>query len=120
MQAEEIDRVLANNPHIIRNFQRLMMQRGTVTFIRDLALAAIDDVHDESCPETRRIVQRALFRAGHTGKVLFATGDDIVVFTSGLDDEFEIRDEIQHMSAQMEAIMWSRIVAREAGATEDK
>ena len=84
-----------------------------MTFIRDLALAAIDDVHDASCPETRRIVQRALFRAGHTGKVLFATGDDIVVFTSGLDDEFEGRGEIQYMPAQMEAMMRSRIAARE-------
>ena len=113
MQAEEIDRVLDSNPRIIRHFQSVTMQRNTVTFLQGPTLAAIEDVHDGGCPETRRIVQRALFRAGHTGKVLFATGDDIVVFTSGLDDEFEGRGEIQYMPAQMEAMMRSRIAARE-------
>ena len=36
-----------------------------------------------------------------------------MVFTTGLDDEFQGRGEIMYMSAEMEAIMWSRIAAHE-------
>ena len=111
MQAEEIDRVLTDNPHIIRTFQRIMMKPNSVTFIQGETLAQIDDVHDGGCPESRRIVQRALFRAGHTKKIAFATGDVPVVLTTGLDDELEGRGEILYMPAEMEATMWSRIEA---------
>ena len=94
MSAEEIDRVLDYNPDIIREFQRLVMQRNTATFIPDLALAADDGVHDAGCPQTRRIVQRALYRAGHTKQIVFSTGPVMVVLTTGLDDEAEGRGEI--------------------------
>ena len=112
MQAEEIDRVLTDNPHIIRTFQRIMMEPKSLSFIQGQLLAQIDDVHDGGCPESRRIVQRALFRAGHTKQVVFARGGDVpVVLTTGLDDELEGRGEILYMPAEMEATMWSRIEA---------
>ena len=112
MSAEEIDRVLDDNLDIIREFQRLVMERNTVTFIPDLALAADDGVHDAGCPQTRRIVQRAMYRAGHTKQIVFSTGPVMVVATIGLDDEAEGRGEIIYMPADMEAKMWTRIATR--------
>ena len=111
MQAEEIDRVLTDNPHIIITFQRIMMNPNSVTFNQGQTLAQIDSVHDGGCQETRRIVQRALFRAGHPKKIAFATGDVPVVLTTALEDELEGRGEILYMPAEMEATMWSRIEA---------
>ena len=112
MQAEEIDRVLTDNPHIIFQFQRIMMPQNSLSVIQGQLLEHIESVHDGGIPETRRIVQRALFRAGHTKQIAFARGGDVpVVLTTALEDELEGRGEILYMPAEMEATMWSRIAA---------
>ena len=110
-EAEAIDRVLTDNPHIIRTFQLIMMPQNSVSVIQGQTLEQIESVHDGGIPETRRIVQRALFRAGHPKKIAFAHGDVPVVLTTGPDDELEGRGEILYMPAEMEAKMWSRIAA---------
>ena len=113
MQAEYIDGVLDSNPHIIRRFQNSVMQRGSVTVITDLALAA-SDLGPELCMcILRRIVQRAIFRAGHTGRVVFARRDDIVVYMFDFDDDFEGRGELLYMPDRMVPIWWSLFAARE-------
>jgi hypothetical protein len=120
LQAEEIDRILDSNPHIIRHFQGVTMQRGDTTFLHGPTLAAVQDVHDGGFPDTRRIVQRALFRAGHRNVMAFATGafrpHVIGWFTTGILDRAEGRGEIIYLTAVMEAQLWRGVAAREPDA----
>ena len=117
LQAEEIDRILDSNPHIIRHFQSVTMQRGDTTFLHGPTLAAVQDVHDGGCPDTRRIVQRALFRAGHTNIIAFATGHVIEWLTTGIPDQWaKGRGEIIYLTAVMEAQLWRGVAAREPDA----
>ena len=117
LQAEEIDRVLDSNPRIIRHFQSVTMQRGDTTFLHGPMLAAVQDIHDGGCPDTRRIVQRALFRAGHTNINAFATGQVIAWLTTGILDQLgEGRGEIIYLTAVMEAQLWRGVAAREPDA----
>ena len=113
LQAEEIDRILNGNPRIIGHFQSVTMQRGDTTFLHGPTLAAVQDVHDGGCPDTRRIVQRALFRAGHTNIIAFATGHVIGWLTTGILDREEGRGEIIYMTPVMEAKMWRSVASRE-------
>ena len=117
LQAEEIDRILNGNPRIIGHFQSVTMQRGCTTFLHGPTLAAVQDVHDGGCPDTRRIVQRALFRAGHTNIIAFATGHVIGWLTTGILDQWaEGRGEIIYLTAVMEAQLWRGVAAREPDA----
>ena len=120
LQAEEIDRILDSNPHIIRHFQSVTMQRGDTTFLHGPTLAAVQDVHDGGCPDTRRIVQRALFRAGHRNVMAFATGafrpHVIGWLTTGILDREEGRGEIIYLTPVIEASMWRSVASREPDA----
>ena len=92
---DEIDRVLDGYPHIVAGLQQLQLLRGDVSVIGPPLLP--DDL-----PEPRRVVQRALFRAGHTTRVLFLTGDAVVVFMTGLPDEDCGMGRIMYASPDME------------------
>ena len=93
------------------------MQRGDMSFLHGPTLAAVQDVHDGGFPDTRRIVQRALFRAGHTNIVAFATGHVIGWLTTGMLDQWaEGRGEIIYLTAVMEAQLWRGVAAREPDA----
>ena len=113
---EMIDRVLDSNLRIIRHFQSVPMQQGTTTFFDGPMLTWVQNIHDGGCPHTRRIVQRALFRAGHTNLHAFATGHVIAWLTTGILDQGEGRGEIIYLTPRMEAILWRGVAAREPDA----
>ena len=115
LQAEEIDRILSGNPRIIGHFQSVTMQRGDMSFLHGPTLTAVQDVHDGGCPDTRRIVQRALFRAGHTNIIAFATTGHVIAWlTTGMLDQWaEGRGEIIYLNPVMEAKMWRSVASRE-------
>ena len=113
---EMIDRVLDSNLRIIRHFQSVPMQQGTTTFFDGPMLTWVQNIHDGGCPHTRRIVQRALFRAGHTNLLTFATGHVIAWLTTGILDQGEGRGEIIYLTPRMEAILWRGVAAREPDA----
>ena len=110
---EMIDRVLDSNLRIIRHFQSVPMQQGTTTFFHGPMLTWVQDIHDGGCPHTRRIVQRALFRAGHTNINVFVTGHAIAFVTTSIEDtSAEGRGEVRYLNAEREAQLWSRVAAR--------
>ena len=112
IEDHEIDRLLDDHPHIIRQFQSLTMEPTTVTFVQGASLAAILDVHDGGWPLTRQIVQRAMFRAGHTTINVFVTAPVIAFVTSIEDTSAEGRGEVRYLNAEREAQLWSRLAAR--------
>ena len=93
---------------------------GDMTFLHGPTLAAVQDVHDGGCPDTRRIVQRALFRAGHRNVMAFATGafrpHVIGWLTTGILDREEGRGAIIYLTPVIEASMWRSVASREPDA----
>ena len=113
IEDHEIDRLLDDHPHIIRQFQSLTMEPTTMTFVQGASLAAILDVHDGGWPLTRQIVQRAMFRAGHTTINVFVTAPVIAFVTTSIEDtSAEGRGEVRYLNAEREAQLWSRLAAR--------
>ena len=109
---EMIDRVLDSNLRIIRHFQTIPMEQGTTTFFHGPMLTWVQNIHDGGCPHTRRIVQRALFRAGHTNLHAFATGHVIAWLTTSIPDQGEGRGEIIYLTPRMEETLWRNVAAR--------
>ena len=112
IEDHEIDRLLDDHPHIIRQFQS-PIEPATMTFVQGASLAAILDVHDGGWPLTRQIVQRAIFRAGHTTINVFVTAPIIAFVTTSIEDtSAEGRGEVRYLNAEREAQLWSRLAAR--------
>ena len=113
IEDHEIDRLLDDHPHIIRQFQSLTMEPTTVTFVQGASLAAILDVHDGGPALTRQIVQRAVYRAGHTTINVFVTAPIIAFLTTSVEDtNAEGRGEVRYLNAEMEARLFGRVAAR--------
>jgi hypothetical protein len=79
----EIDRLLEDDMRaLVSAFVELPMESGDVTVVQPHLLQ-----HGHTTVEPYRIVQRAVYMAGHTTKIMFIPcGDKVVFLTSGVPD----------------------------------
>ena len=77
MKADEIDRELDAYPHMLAHIQQIPMPLGSVTVFGPPFLPTADDIHTSTLH--RALVQRAIYRAGYTTRVVFMTGDPVMV-----------------------------------------
>ena len=94
------------------------MPHQSVTVIDPPLLPTANDIHVSTfdihvSTIHRALVQRAIFRAGYTTKVVFMEGDPVMVYMTGLPELHRGFSAVQYVHPAFEATLRNRMAAFE-------